>query len=100
MCYQICDFSAHAREHAPGYKNAFSVPRLPGLEFFLNNSHISNLGRLSDECMAIPMLTPTAQHQKLALIINTRKMLAFRRPTSLGHMIDVTADDNHMLYFV
>ena len=58
-----------------GTKNAFSVPRMPGLETFQNNSHNSNLGRLSDECMAISVLTPTAQSQKLVLIFSTGKML-------------------------
>ena len=77
MRYKILDFSAHAREHAPGYKNAFSVPRARGLEFFQNNSHKSNLGRSSDECMAIAMFKPAAQRQKLALymIFSTRKLL-------------------------
>ena len=50
--------------------------------------------------MAIPMLKSTAQHQELALIFSTRKMLVFRYSTSLGHMVDVNADVNHMLYFV
>ena len=70
------------------------------LEIFQNNSHNSNLGKSSDDCIAISMLTPTAQRQKLALIFSTRKMLVFRRSTSLGHMVDVTADVNHMRYFV
>ena len=44
-------------------------------------------GRSSEECMAISMLTPTAQRQKFALIFSSRlKMLVFRRSTSLGHM--------------
>ena len=88
------------QEHASGYKTVFPVPRARGLEIFQNNSHDSNLGRSSDECMAIPMLKFTAQRQKLALIFRTRKMLVFRRSTSLGHMVDVNADVNHMLYFV
>ena len=75
MRYQIRDFSAHAREHAPGYKNAFPVPRARGLEIFQNNSHKSNLGRSSDECMAIAMFKPAAERQKLALIFSTRKLL-------------------------
>ena len=36
-------FSVHAREHASGYRNEFSVPRARGLEFFQNNALISNL---------------------------------------------------------
>ena len=38
--------------------------------------------------------TPTAQRKKLALIYD-----CFRRSTSLSHMVDDTADVNHMLYF-
>ena len=86
--------------HAPGYKTAFSVPRAGGLEIFQNNSHDSNLGQSSDECMAKPMLKLTTQRQKLALIFCTRKMFVFRRSTSLGHMVGVNADVNHFLYFV
>ena len=44
--------------------------------------------------------TPTAQRQKSALIFSTRKLLVFRRSTSLGHVVDVTADVNNMVYFV
>ena len=77
--------------------NAFSVPHAWGPEIFQNNS---NLGGLSNECRAISMLKPTAQCQKLALIFNTQKLLVFRRSTSLGHVVDITADVNHMLYFV
>ena len=99
-CNQICDFSAHAREHVPGYKTAFPLPRARGLEIFQNNSYDSNFGRSSDECMTIPMLKPTAQRQKFSLIFGTRKMLVFRRSTSLGDMVDVNADVNHMLYIV
>ena len=35
----IRDFSAHAREHAQWYKNAFSVPLAHGHELSQNNSH-------------------------------------------------------------
>ena len=80
MCV-IQDFSAHAREHALGYKMHFPRPAR-GLENFQNNLHDSNLGRSSHDCMVISMLKPTAQRQKLALIFSTRKML-FRRSTSL-----------------
>ena len=41
-----------------------------------------------------------AQRQKSPLILSTAKLLVFRRSTSLGHVVDVTADANHMLYFV
>ena len=99
VCYQTWDFSAHAREHAPGNKYAFPVPCARGLDIFQNNSHSSNLGRSSDELLAITMLTPTAQRQKLALIISTLKLLAYMRSTSLRHVVDVTADANHMLLF-
>ena len=69
------DFSAHAREHAPGYKTVFPVPRARGLDIFQNNSRDSNLGQSPDECMAIPMLISTAQRQKLALIFSCQKCL-------------------------
>ena len=88
------------RKHAPGYKTVFPVPRALWLEIFQNNLHDSNLGRSSDERMAIPMLISTAQRQKLALTFSTRKLLVFRRSKSLGHMVDINADVNHMLYFV
>ena len=84
----------------PGHKTTFSVPRARVLEIFQNNLLDSNLGRSSDECMAICMLKPMAQCQILALISRTRNMLIFRRSTLLGHMIDVNADVNHILYFV
>ena len=90
----------HAREHAPGYKTAFPVPRAHGLDFFQNNSHDSNLGQSPDECMAIPMLKPTVQRHKMALIFKSRKMLVFRRSTSLGHVVDVNADVYHVLFCV
>ena len=61
-----------------GTINAFSVPHARGLEIFLNNSYDSNLGRSSDECMAISMYKPTAQRQKLALIFSARKMHPFQ----------------------
>ena len=82
-----------------GTKLHFPCPAQVGSKFF-KTIHDSNLGRSSDECMAITMLKPTAQRQKMALIFKTRKMLVFRRSTSLGHMVDVNADVNHMLYFV
>ena len=81
------------------YKSAFSVPHAYGLEIFQNNSLSSNLGRWSDECMAILMLTPTDELQKLALICGTRKLLIFRRSTSVGHVVDVTADVKQMIFF-
>ena len=59
-----------------------------------------NLGRSSDESMAISMLTPTAQRQRLALIFSNGKLLVFKRSTSLCHVVNVTADFNFMLYFV
>ena len=59
-----------------------------------------NLGRSSNESMAISMLTPTAQRQKLALIFSNGKLLVFKRSTSLCHVVSVTADFNHMFYFV
>ena len=95
VCNQIRDFNAHAREHASEYKNAFSVPHA-GLKF-VETVHSKDI---SNQCMAISMLTPTAQRQKLALIFSTRNLLFFRRSKSLGHVVDVTADVNHMLYFV
>ena len=79
------------REHAQGYKTAFSVPSARAQNF-------SYLGLSSDEGMAIPMLKPMAQHQKLALIFSARKMPVFRRSTSLGYMVDVSADVNHVLF--
>ena len=62
-----------------------------GLDIFQNNSHNSYLGRSSDECIEISVLTP---------ILSSQEMLVFRHTTSLGHINDVTVDDNHMLYFV
>ena len=38
MCSLIKDFSAHAREYASGYKNAFSVHRASGLEILQNDT--------------------------------------------------------------
>ena len=71
--------------------------RAHGPEFLQENSHDSNLGRSSDECMAITVLKHPAEGRKLALIFSTRTTLVFRRSTSLGHMVDVEADVNHML---
>ena len=34
-------FSAHAREHASGFRDAFTVPRARGIEIYLNNAHNS-----------------------------------------------------------
>ena len=75
----------------------FPCPARSGSNFFKTNHTVQILG---DRPMTIPLLKHTAQRQKLALIFSTRKMLAFRRSTSLGHMVDVNADVNHMLYFV
>ena len=41
-----------------------------------------------------------AQCQKSPLILSTPKLLVSRRSASLGHVVDVTADANHLLYFV
>ena len=72
------------RGNAPqGTKLHFPCPARACSKVFQNNSHDSNLGRSSDECMTIPMLKPTAQRQKLALISRTRKMLVFMRSRHL-----------------
>ena len=88
------------QKHASGFKNAFSVPRACILEIFQNHTHIANLGRLSEECTAVSVLMPIAQSQKLPLIFGTHKMIIFRCSTLLGHVVNVNADVNHMLYFV
>ena len=83
-------------KHAPGYQNEFFVPRERKIEIFQNNAHFPNLGRSFDEChmMAISMLKPTAQCQKLLLIFRERKLYFLGRSTSLGQVVDVTAETN------
>ena len=45
LCVIKFSFSAHARDHASGYNNEFSLPRADGLEIFQNKAHNSNEGR-------------------------------------------------------
>ena len=90
---------AMRRKTPQGKKCIFRAQRAR-FENFPNNSHYSNFGRASDECMAMSMFTPTAKRQKLAFIFSIRKILVLRSSASLDHMVDVTADANHMPYFV
>ena len=71
----LCVIKSEILVRMQGYKNAFFVPCACGLKTFQNNSHNLNLGRSSNECMAISMLPPTTQRKKVALIFSTRKML-------------------------
>ena len=57
VCYQIQINGAHACEHSSGYRNALSVSRKSGLDFFFqNNVNNPNLGRSSDKRKAISVL--------------------------------------------
>ena len=74
-----------------GIKNAFPVPRARGLEIFQTNSHNSNFGRSSDECMTIINVDIHDSTPEIGIDFQYTKC-------SLGRMVDVTADVNHMLY--
>ena len=79
--YRIRGYSLHGQEYGSGYKDAFSVHC--GLKIFQNNAHLPNLGRSSDECMAISMLKPMSQRMGQCMAISMLKPKAQRQKLPL-----------------
>ena len=76
----------------------FPCPTCTGSNFYKNNSHNSNLGRSSD--YGNINVDTHGSTPEIGIDFQYQKNACFRRSTSFGHMVDVTADVDHMLYFV